>query len=363
MEQKHIAIIVGARPNFIKAAAFLRSASLYPDVRFTLIHTGQHYDQNMSKIFFDEMSIAPPAIMLDIQGEFHTEKIGKMFNALRKEFESKKYDAVIVFGDVNSTLAGAVAAAKSMPIIHIESGLRSHDRRMPEEINRVIVDHLSDLLFTTEPSANENLAREGVAPEKVYFVGNLMIETYEKLKSEIEKQTIVGDLGLTPKEYIVATIHRQENTDSPVELKKILEFLVSLSLHWPIVFPLHPGTKRKIEEYGFLPLLEKFKVIEPLGYLAFMNLVKNSHGVVTDSGGIQEETTHLGVPCCTLRENTERPITLTEGSNRLFSPIADQFPALIEHLRRTDFRSGHIQLWDADVSQRIFEKLSAWLGL
>src|SRR3989339_483459 len=272
------AIIVGARPNFIKLAPFIKKAKNYPEFKFKIIHTGQHFDKNMSDIFFNEMEIPKPDIQLDINGKYYTEKMGKMFNALKKVFNENNFDSVIVFGDVNSTLAGAIAAVKNnCKIIHIESGLRSYDRRMPEEINRVIVDHLSDILFTTEPAANHNLYLEGVEKEKIKYVGNIMVENIELFWNKFMKSKIVDDLNIKEKKYIVTTVHKLKNTDDPKNLKKILK---------------------------------KITVIEPLGYFDFMKLVISSKGVIGDSCGIQDETSHLGVSCCTLNNNTERPITI-----------------------------------------------------
>jgi UDP-N-acetylglucosamine 2-epimerase (non-hydrolysing) len=358
--KKKYAVVLGARPNFVKAAPFFKEAKKHPEYEFTLIHTGQHFDDSMSKVFFDAMSIPRPDIQLDIRGQFHTEKIGKMFSALKDIFSKKKYDGVIVFGDINSTLAGAVAAVKTTKLIHVESGLRSHDRRMPEEINRAIVDHLSDFLFTTEPAANANLLQEGIAEEKIKYVGNIMIESIEKYFDHIQTSDILSTLGLKEKSYIVSTIHRVENTDNPEILSKLLSVLHSLSKKQTIVFPVHPGTKKKIHEFGLDHLLDSVRVVEPLGYFEFMKLILESSGIVTDSGGIQEETSHLGIPCATLRDNTERPITLVLGSNKLF-PIDSLNPEdiaeLILHLERTDFKNRHIPLWNDKVSERIFAEL------
>lgn len=359
-KRKKYAVIIGARPNFVKAAPFFKEAKLHPEYLFTLIHTGQHFDDSMSKIFFEEMSIPRPDIQLDINSGFHTEKIGKMFSALRDIFLENQFDGVIVFGDINSTLAGAVAAAKSTKLIHIESGLRSHDRRMPEEINRVIVDHLSDLLFTTEPAANRNLIQEGIPLDKIKYVGNIMIESLETYSNLINQSDIILKLGINPKQYTVATIHRAENTDNPEILEKILKLLKEYSKKNTLVFPLHPGTRKKIDGYGLQPLLEGIYVVEPLGYFEFIKLVSESNGIITDSGGIQEETSHLGIPCVTLRDNTERPITIELGSNMLF-PIdtikLGDTKDIQRHLNRMNFKKNNIPLWDDGVSKRIFKHL------
>ncbi len=355
---RKIAVILGARPNFVKAAPFFRRALSYPNIDLTLIHTGQHFDDNMSKIFFEEMSIPRPHIHLATKGELHTEKIGKMFNSLQNIFKEQKFDGVVVFGDVSSTLAGGLAAAKhGHRLIHVEAGLRSHDRRMPEEINRVIVDHLSDLLFTSELSGSENLLKEGIPESKIHHVGNIMIENLEIFADRISQSAILNKLGLKSKQYFVATIHRQENTDNEIALRAILALLEEINEEVQIVFPIHPGTKKQIEGYGLSKLLEKFILIEPLGYFDFTKLVAESIGVITDSGGIQEETSHLGVPCATLRDNTERPITVEYGSNKLFPEKQRNAKEIMQHLRRSNFKKKPIPLWDAEVSKRIFDLL------
>src|SRR3989339_229039 len=280
------AIIVGARPNFIKLAPFIKKAKNYPEFKFKIIHTGQHFDKNMSDIFFNEMEIPKPDIQLDINGKYYTEKMGKMFNALKKVFNENNFDSVIVFGDVNSTLAGAIAAVKNnCKIIHIESGLRSYDRRMPEEINRKIVD----------------------------------------------------DLNIKEKKYIVTTVHKLKNTDDPKNLKKILKIINNISKNYKIIFPIHPGTRKKIYNYNLENYLKNITVIEPLGYFDFMKLVISSKGVIGDSCGIQDETSHLGVSCCTLNNNTERPITIELGSNKLFNINNLIIDDLIHHLNN-DFK-------------------------
>lgn len=358
MAKRHYAVILGARPNFVKAAPFFRRAAEFPDIELTLIHTGQHFDENMSKVFFDQMGIPTPDIQLSIRGDFHTEKIGRMFTALKRQLHGDHYDGVIVFGDINSTLAGAVAAGTGgKQLIHIEAGLRSHDRRMPEEINRAIVDHMSDLLFTTEDAAVENLRKEGIVDTQIRHVGNIMIESIETFEPIIHKSDILEILSLQPKKYVVVTIHRSENTDDPISFERILKTLKELAWEKILVMPLHPGTKAKVESFGLAHYLEPIKIIDPLGYMDFMKLVLESGGVVTDSGGIQEETSHLGIPCATLRDNTERPVTITLGSNKLFPIQTLSVDAIVKHLNRSDFKSRHIPLWDKDVSQRILDEL------
>ncbi|HWP61359.1 MAG TPA: UDP-N-acetylglucosamine 2-epimerase (non-hydrolyzing) [Candidatus Paceibacterota bacterium] len=356
--QRRYAVVVGARPNFVKAAALFAEAKKHPDVALTLIHTGQHFDAKMSDIFFRELKLPAPDLQLEVSGEFHTERIGRMFNALKHTLAEQKFDAVLVFGDVNSTLAAAIAAAKDgQRLFHIEAGLRSHDRRMPEEINRAVVDHLSDLLFTSEPSAQINLEREGIPSEQIHYVGNIMAETIELFRPQIEGSPILQTLGLSPRSYGVVTIHRQENTDDPRQLAQIFDILREVNKTLPLVVPLHPGTLTRIKTANLGAHLEGLRVIEPLGYYDFLKLMMESAGVITDSGGIQEETSHLGIACATLRDNTERPITLTLGSNKLFPLESFQSKEILAHLSRKDFKGGSIPLWGLGVAQRIFASL------
>jgi len=353
--QKHFVVILGARPNFVKAASFFNAAKGYKDVKITLIHTGQHFDENMSKIFFDEMEIPKPDVHLDIKAEKYSEKLGKMITSLREEIEKIKPRAVIVFGDINSTLASAVGAvAADTKLVHIEAGLRSYDRRMPEETNRIIVDHLSEHLFASEEQAVTNLKLEGVPEEKVSLVGNIMINSLELFEDKIDASNILTELNLKKKDYVVATIHRAENTDDPSIFKSILKTLDELAKEHQIVFPLHPGTKAKISSYGFDNLLEKLNVIEPIGYFDFNKLVKESAAVVTDSGGIQEETTHMQVTCCTLRDNTERPITTVLGTNKLF-PIESLDSKEISEYIKSEPKGSKVPLWDNQVATRIID--------
>ena len=361
VKSKKIGVILGARPNFVKAAPFFNEAKKYQEFDFTIIHTGQHFDDNMSKIFFDEMRIPKPNVIMDIKGENHTEKIGKMFDGLKKIILDSEFDALIVFGDVNSTLAGAIAAVKSNTnLIHIESGLRSHDRRMPEELNRVIVDHLSDLLFTTESAANDNLLIEGVDENKVKYVGNIMIESIELFKDKINNSSVLQENNLREKTYILTTIHRQENTDVSKILKKILLLLNKINKEIDVLLPLHPGTKTKIKNFGFEYLIKDIKIISPLGYFDFIKLMKCSFGVLTDSGGIQEETSFLKIPCCTIRDNTERPVTVEIGTNKLFPLDKLNVTEVIEFLKKDRENNNAIPLWDSNVSKRIFKNLSEY---
>lgn len=358
MKPKRFAVILGARPNFVKAAPFFLRAKEYPELKFDLIHTGQHYDENMSKIFFDDMQIPKPDIHLDTRKDSSSTTLGLMFSEVLKTVGEGSYDGVIVFGDIDSALLGGIAAAKyDIKLVHVEAGLRSHDRRMPEEKNRILIDHLADILFTTEPVGEENLILEDIERDKIHYVGNIMIESIERFKHLTEKSTVLSDLNLQEQDYFAVTIHRPENTDNSETFNKILAMLNELAKEHTLVFPVHPGTKSKMAKLGYENLLETMKLIEPLGYLDFMKLTMSSKGVITDSGGIQEEASHLGIPCATIRDNTERPITLTHGTNKLF-PLADlNAGAVLEHLTSTDCKPGQIPLWDKEVSKRILDVL------
>lgn len=358
-----LAIVVGARPNLVKAAPLLRSATQDPAFECTVVHTGQHFDKNMSEIFFQEMDIPEPDIIFEHSSGSVSERVGRTYRNMIDYFSNHTFDAVVVFGDVNSTLAGSLGAlCNKTKLIHIEAGLRSHDRRMPEEVNRVIVDHIADLLFTTEASANENLRLEGIPDQKVCYVGNLMIESLLIYQRFFQDSEVLKKLALEPRSYVVVTVHRPENVEDSSALEKIFSVLGKLSHYTKVVLPLHPWTKQKISQYNLEHLLAPLTVIEPQGYFEFIKLVSDSRGVVTDSGGIQEETTHLRVPCATIRENTERPVTVELGSNQLFYL---QDPEILEkilaHLASsTEYKN--IPLWDEQVSQRILARLKDFLA-
>ncbi len=357
MKSKHFAVIVGARPNFIKAAPLFRRVKEFPHISFTLIHTGQHYDENMSRVFFTEMGIPRPDIQLGSSDGGTS--LGTMIGQLREILTTTEYAGVIVFGDIDSTLAGALAARSAgLPVIHIEAGLRSNDKRMPEEKNRIIVDHCSEILFTTEPVAKRNLLAEGISEEKIFEVGNIMIESAELFRKVVQESDILHTLDLKEGRHIVATIHRAENTDDRHIFAKILGALGVLGETHQVILPLHPGTRAKIERYGLEDALRTVRIIEPLGYIEFMKLVSGSLGVVTDSGGIQEETTHLGIPCATLRDTTERPITVERGTNKLFPLATLEASEVREHLLKNEEARQPIPLWDGEVSLRILEVLN-----
>ena len=322
--------VVGARPNFMKIAPIMEEVAKYP-ARFqqVLVHTGQHYDDNMSKVFFEELELTQPDIYLGVGSGSHAEQTARIMLAFEPVLLEHRPDWVIVVGDVNSTVACALTAAKlGVKVAHVEAGLRSFDRTMPEEYNRVLTDHIADLLFTTEPSANENLRREGISEEKVHFVGNVMIDTLLRHKKRALALDVLGKYGLQPQGFALLTLHRPSNVDVPEVLAGILDALAEVQARLPIIFPAHPRTRQRIDDLGLdnpQSTFRNLQLIEPLGYLEFLNLMANAQLVLTDSGGIQEETTVLGVPlrqgsgqaCLTLRKNTERPVTVTQGTKPL----------------------------------------------
>jgi UDP-N-acetylglucosamine 2-epimerase (non-hydrolysing) len=309
--------VVGARPNFMKIAPLLRAlAARGADAR--LIHTGQHYDRQMSGDFFDELSIPEPDINLGVGSGTHVEQIAEVMRRLEKEFIENRPDALVVVGDVNSTLAAALTASKLLiPIAHVEAGLRSFDRTMPEESNRVVVDALSHWLFASEPTAVANLTREGVAAARIHHVGNVMIDTLLAHLETARARNAHAEFGLKPRNFVLVTLHRPSNVDNRETLAQILAALGQLARRLPVVFPMHPRTQKQIDLFGMKSSLGEMKIISPQPYLAMLGLMDAARMVLTDSGGVQEETTALRVPCLTLRENTERPITIDVGSNKL----------------------------------------------
>jgi UDP-N-acetylglucosamine 2-epimerase (non-hydrolysing) len=313
-------LIAAARPNFMKIAplyhALVRESWCEP----VIVHTGQHYDANMSDAFFRDLGLPSPHFHLEVGSGSHAEQTGGVMIAYEKVAVREKPDWVVVVGDVNSTAACAMVGTKLwIPVIHLEAGLRSGDRRMPEEINRLATDAICDVLWTPSPDADENLAREGVAASKIDRVGNIMIDSFEMMRAAIERDATRESLGLTPSRYAVVTLHRPSNVDSRECLEPLVQQLMAVSRDLPLVFAVHPRTRRKLDEFDLTDVLRRpgVTLTEPLGYIQFMNLVINACAVITDSGGVQEESTYLGIPCLTLRENTERPITVSQGSNRL----------------------------------------------
>jgi UDP-N-acetylglucosamine 2-epimerase (non-hydrolysing) len=358
--------IVGARPNFMKMAPIIEAMNKYPDqFEHLLVHTGQHYDEKMSKDFFDVLGMPKPDIDLGVGSGSHAEQTAKIMIEFEKVCQTENPDLVIVVGDVNSTMACTITAKKlGIKVAHVEAGLRSRDIAMPEEINRLCTDVLCDYLFTTDLLANENLSNEGVADEKVHFVGNVMIDTLLKHRDKAKKLSLLSDMGLKQGEYATLTLHRPSNVDEPEIFKGILDALKDISQKIPVIFPAHPRTRKLISEHGFEHYFNETDkvsglwITEPLGYLEFLHLNMNAHFVLTDSGGLQEETTILGVPCITIRENTERPITCEEGTNQLVGNIKEAIIKAANKILDGNKANGQIpEKWDGRTAERIIDIL------
>ena len=367
-----ILCIVGARPNFMKIAPVIRALQgAAPPLPVRLLHTGQHYDPEMNSQYFQALGIPDPDINLEVGSASHAVQTAEIMRRFEPVLDREQPSAVLVVGDVNSTLACAlVAVKKGVAVIHVEAGLRSFDRAMPEEINRVLTDQISDLLFITEKSARENLLREGIPESRIHFVGNVMIDTLRhSLKLAVPAAQTLGRHGApadwTQKGFAVLTLHRPSNVDDPVTLRALLGAIRDVSSRLPVAFPMHPRTRAKIEQLGLGPMLEtrSFLTLPPLGYLEMLGLMQAARLVLTDSGGIQEETTALGVPCVTLRENTERPITVAEGTNTVVGQSPDRIIAVADDILRTGGKAGRIpDLWDGQASTRIAAVLRDWLN-
>ncbi len=357
----NITIVAGARPNFMKIApiidAIKQKQCLGLDLNFRLIHTGQHYDKNLSDTFFNELNIPFPDSNLDVKSGTQAEQTAAIMIGFEKELKANPCDLVLVVGDVNSTMACTIVAKKEgVKVAHVEAGIRSGDMRMPEEINRIVTDSLTDYFFTTSTNAGENLKKIGVAYQNIYFVGNVMIDTLLKNEKRFKKPKVWDDLKLKEKSYLVMTLHRPSNVDEEQQLKKLLSQIITLSKNIPVIFPVHPRTKVILErlEVDFSNMF----LIEPLGYLEFNYLVKNAFAVLTDSGGITEETTTLHVPCITLRENTERPETCEIGTNVLVGNDVKKIEAAFIKLLDGKWSKGKIpELWDGNAAVRIVDKL------
>ncbi|MTW14066.1 UDP-N-acetylglucosamine 2-epimerase (non-hydrolyzing) [Pseudoduganella eburnea] len=372
MSAFRILCVVGARPNFMKMAPIMAAfAQLKPQVEALLVHTGQHYDVAMNQQYFDALGIPSPDINLEVGSGSHAQQTAEVMKRFEPAMDEVQPAAVLVVGDVNSTIACAlVAAKKGVPVIHVEAGLRSFDRAMPEEINRLLTDQLSDLLFTTEESGAENLAKEGIGGERVHFVGNVMIDTLRaNLARAVPAARIAADAGRPDfkagkGEYAVLTLHRPSNVDDKAVLQGLLETVANISASTPVLFPVHPRTRATIEKFGLSHLLDRPEVLllPPMGYLEMLGLMKDARVVLTDSGGIQEETTALGTPCITLRNNTERPITVDEGTNT----IAGNDPAHIMAAYKAQLagagKAGRIpHFWDGRAAERIAAIVLDWL--
>lgn len=373
---KKIHLIVAARPNFMKIAPLYHALKAEAWANPVIVHTGQHYDINMSDNFFTDLKLPEPDIHLEVGSGTHAEQTGRVMIAYEEILKKETPELTVVVGDVNSTIACAMACAKlhypadskishsRTKIAHLEAGLRSFDRDMPEEINRILTDTIADVLWTPSIDGDENLKNEGVSPEKIVRIGNIMIDSLEMMRETIELQNVCEEFKLTKSEYAVVTLHRPSNVDNPVKLKEICTMLNEISELIPIVFPLHPRTKKNLEECGFMQLISDNKqivLVEPQSYIRFMNLVFNCRLVITDSGGIQEETTYIGTPCLTIRPNTERPITITQGTNQLckIGDVNNQVQKILSAKTSTDYKAP--DLWDGHAADRAVQSIKQML--
>jgi len=363
---KKIHIVVGARPNYIKANPVYRALETLKQFDLKLVHTGQHYDHQMSTLFFDELKMKTPDIALEVGSGLHGEQTARILQRYEQVLLEDRPQLVMVFGDVNSTIACALAATKlHIPVAHVEAGLRSFDRTMPEEINRVLTDQISDLLFVTSPEAIDNLKREGVDPDSIHFVGNTMIDSLRKFEPLFNSSTIHTILNL-PHKYALMTFHRPSNVDDEKNLKALVQTIKIVSTTIPCVFPLHPRTRNKLEQYHMMKLLndQQIHLTEPLGYIDFMALQKRASVVLTDSGGVQEESTAFGVPCLTVRDNTERPITCTQGTNKLIGTDYTRIPSEVQlALDNTRAESKKPGLWDGKAAERLADVIKQASGI
>jgi len=362
-----VANVVGARPNFVKIAPLMAAMREARDLEPLLVHTGQHYDERMSDLFFRQLGIPEPDVHLGVGSGSHAVQTAEVMKAIEPVLLEHRPEAVVVVGDVNSTLAAALVAAKlHVRVAHVEAGLRSFDRRMPEELNRLLTDAISDLLFCTEPAGVENLRREGVSQDRIFLVGNVMIDTLLRSRAAAEESRILADLGVAPGGYAVLTLHRPSNVDDEAVFGRLLDALEAIHRDLPIVFPIHPRTRGNLERSSLgarAQAMDRLRMIDPVGYLDFLKLMGSARLVLTDSGGIQEETTILKVPCLTLRENTERPITADLGSNQVVGTdparILRAYRAVMEGRTRSPQTPP---LWDGRAAQRVVAVLRDRLG-
>ncbi|MCX5801664.1 MAG: UDP-N-acetylglucosamine 2-epimerase (non-hydrolyzing) [Candidatus Eisenbacteria bacterium] len=361
-----VIFVGGARPNFMKIAPILEEVKKSPLIEPILVHTGQHYDRELSDVFFEELGIPAPDRCLGVGSGSHAKQTARVMIEFEEVLLSERPRLVAVVGDVNSTLACSITSAKlHVPVAHVEAGLRSFDRSMPEEINRIVTDSLSTILFTTCEDANINLKREGVKPDRIHFVGNVMIDCLERHKEIAWKSRVLEKLSLKEKDYAVLTLHRPSNVDDAETLSGILSAVEKIQRRLPVVFPVHPRTRKNLTSGSARKTIESSKsliLLEPLGYIDFLRLLLSSRLILTDSGGIQEESTVLGVPCLTLRENTERPVTVTSGTNTIVGTDPDRI--IHEAFETIDGRGkeGRVPpLWDGNASSRIASVIEDWL--
>ena len=363
--------VVGARPNFMKIAPVLRALDARGGFEQLLVHTGQHYDPQMSEVFFQQLQLPRPDVYLGVGSGSHAQTTARVMLALEPVFAEKEPALVVVAGDVNSTLAAALVAAKNVPpipIAHVEAGLRSFDWTMPEEVNRVVVDRLSALCLTPSADGDENLLKEGVVPERIARVGNVMIDSLRQALpvSEQLAPALLGRLGLARRGYALVTLHRPANVDDPAVLSKLVEALGTVAAKLPVLFPVHPRTRKRLGEGDAgrrMAAAQGLVLIDPAGYFEFQALMANAKVVLTDSGGIQEETTAMGVPCLTLRENTERPVTITEGTNTLVGRDPARIVPELERILAGESKAGRLPaLWDGHAAERVADAIVRLLG-
>jgi len=349
----HILHVVGARPNFMKAAPVLHALQERTGVRQTLVHTGQHYDKNLSDVFFSQLEIPPPDFNLGVGSGTHARQTADIMAGFEPVLLERNPDMVLVYGDVNSTVAAALVCAKLLvPVAHVEAGLRSFDRTMPEEVNRIVTDRLADVLFTPSEDGDVNLLREGVSQEKIHRVGNVMIDSLVRLLPAAARCPTNG----LPERFALVTLHRPSNVDDPESLKNILESLLSVNEQLDIIFPVHPRTRARIEQFGIN--VDKLHLLEPVPYIEFLALQRRAKVVITDSGGIQEETTYLQVPCLTVRSNTERPVTITMGTNTLVGQDSRKLASELSAILEGRAKQGSVPpLWDGRTGERIADVL------
>ena len=370
MKKRQLACVVGARPNFIKMAPLLRALDSSPfasKADATLIHTGQHYDKNLSDVFFDQLQMRRPDISLEVGSGSHAVQTARVLERMEEVLlqgpsAGTSFDRLVVVGDVNSTLATSIAAVKlGVPVAHVEAGLRSFDRTMPEEINRIVTDSIAEMLLVSEPAGLENLRNEGHTDEQIHLVGNVMIDTLRTMLPQANELDTPGRLELSAGKYGVVTLHRPANVDNPRILKQLVDVLVEISAELPLVFPIHPRTAKQLDLAGLRSRLDQaagMRLLAPQGYLEFLSLTSQAGVIVTDSGGLQEESTALGIPCLTMRPTTERPVTVTMGSSTLIGSDSEKLRQNLLDVIKGRYKQGHCpELWDGQAAGRIVELL------